>query len=143
MKDIFKEKELLQIMQDSSSTPDYLKRSARGLLQKLESGIKLKDTYPYPCQVWKLGDQTIMALGGELLVEYAIELKEIFGPDIFVLGYSNDIMAYIPSETVLKEGGYEGTRSPVFTTAWNMNIQTTILGEMTRLAQKAGVKAVK
>lgn len=135
--------DLLQIIQDSSSTPEYLKLSAKGLLQKLESGVKLKDRYPYPCQIWKLGEQTVMALGGELLVEYAIELKKVFGPDIFVLGYSNDIMAYIPSETVLKEGGYEGTRSPVFTTAWNMNIQTTILGEMTRLAQKAGVRAVK
>lgn len=135
--------ELLQIMSDSSSTPDYLKRSAAGLLQKLESGIKLKDSYPYPCQVWKLGDQPVMSLGGELLVEYAIELKKTFGPDIFVFGYSNDVMAYIPSETVLKEGGYEGTRSPVFTTAWNMNIQKSILDEMTRLAAKAGVKSVK
>jgi hypothetical protein len=84
-----------------------------------------------------------MALGGELLVEYAIELKKTFGQDIFVFGYSNDVMAYIPSETVLKEGGYEGTRSPVFTTAWNMNIQKSILEEMTRLAVKAGVKPVK
>ena len=131
--------ELLTVMDVSSKTPDYLKRSAKTLLQKLEQGETLKDTYPYPCQVWKIGDQPVMSLGGELLIEYAINLKKIFGPDIFVIGYSNDVMAYIPSETVLKEGGYEGTRSPVFTTSWNANIQTAILGEMSRLAQKAGV----
>lgn len=135
--------ELLKLMEASSSTPDYLKRSAKGLLQKLERGETLKDTYPFPCQVWKLGNQALMALGGELLVEYSLDLKKVFGPDIFVLGYSNDIMAYIPSETVLKEGGYEGTRSPVFTTAWNMNIQSVILGEMARLAEKAGIQPKK
>jgi len=135
--------ELLKIMDASSTTPDYLKRSAKVLLQRLERGETLKDSYPYPCQVWKIGDQPIMALGGELLIEYAIELKKIFGPDIFVLGYSNDVMAYIPSETVLKEGGYEGTRSAIFTVQWNLNIQSAILGEMARLAEKAGVQPGK
>ena len=137
------EEELLEILQESSSTPAYLKRNAKFLLQKLEQGEKLKDTYPYPCEVWKMGDQILMALGGELLIEYAIELKKVFGPDIFVLGYSNDIMAYIPSETVLKEGGYEGTRSAIFTAPWNLNIQSVILGEMIRLAEKAGVHPKK
>ena len=135
--------ELLKIMDASSTTPDYLKRSAKVLIQRLDRGETLKDSYPYPCQVWKIGDQPIMALGGELLIEYAIELKKIFGPDIFVLGYSNDVMAYIPSETVLKEGGYEGTRSAIFTTPWNINIQSAILGEMARLAEKAGVQPAK
>ena len=135
--------ELLIQMDPSSKTPDYLKRSANALLHRLEIGEILKDSYPYPCQVWKLGDQAIMALGGELLIEYAIKLKNIYGPDIFVMGYSNDVMAYIPSETVLKEGGYEGTRSPIFTTPWNMNIESTILAEIARLAEKAGVQPEK
>jgi hypothetical protein len=135
--------DLLKEMEPSSKTPDYLKRSAKELLKRLERGEILKPFYPYPCLVWKLGDQAVMALGGELLVEYALELKKTFGPDIFVMGYSNDIMAYIPSETVLKEGGYEGTRSPVYTTAWNMNIQSSILAEMARLAVIAGIKPVK
>ena len=29
----------------------------------------------------------------------------------FVLGYSNDVMSYIPSEIIIKEGGYEGNTS--------------------------------
>ncbi|MCE5344726.1 MAG: neutral/alkaline non-lysosomal ceramidase N-terminal domain-containing protein [Bacteroidales bacterium] len=135
--------ELLEIMKDSSPTPGYLKVSAKCLLQRLERGETLKNTYPYPCEVWKVGDQPIFALGGELLVQYAIDLKKVFGPDIFVLGYTNDVMAYIPSETVLREGGYEGTRSPIFTTSWNTNIPATILQEMSRLAEKAGVQPVK
>ncbi len=30
------------------------------------------------------------------------------GENVWVSGYSNDVMAYIPSLRVLKEGGYEG-----------------------------------
>jgi hypothetical protein len=135
--------QLLKEIEPSSKTPDYLKRAARELIKRLDQGETIKDSYPYPCEVWKLGDQVIMALGGELLVQYAIDLKKTFGPDIFVMGYSNDIMAYIPSETVLREGGYEGTRSPVYTTPWNINIQSAILTEMARLAEQAGVTPVK
>jgi len=131
--------ELLEIMGESSKYHDYLKRTAKTLLTRIERGETLKSSYPYPCQIWKIGDQAIMSLGGELLIEYAIELKKVFGPDIFVLGYSNDVMAYIPSETVLKEGRYEGTRSAIFTTPWHSNIQSVILGEMARLAEQAGV----
>jgi len=96
-------------------------------------------SYPYPVQVWKLGHQSIISLGGEVLVGYAIALKEIFGKNIFVMGYSNDVMAYIPTASVLAEGGYEGTRSPIFTTPWAANIESRILGEVLTLAEQAGI----
>ena len=132
--------ELIKIMEPSSNTPEYLKLNAKELIKRLDRGETLKNYYPYPCQVWKMGDQTVMALGGELLVDYANDLKKTFGPDIFVMGYTNDVMAYIPSERVLREEGYEGTRSAIFTTPWHMNIQSTILKEMARLAELAGVE---
>ncbi len=135
--------ELLGLISDTSSTLPYLKQTARTLIQRLERGEKFVNYYPYPCQVWKLGDQAIMALGGELVIEYAIELKNLFGPDIFVLGYTTDVMAYIPSVTILKEGGYEGTRSVFFTTPWSINIQSTILEEMSKLAKQAGIQPAK
>ncbi len=135
--------DLLQHISDTSDTPDYLKLTAKTLLQRLDRGEVFDTVYPFPCQVWSVGNQAIIALGGELVIEYAIELKKIFGQDIFVMGYSNDIMAYIPSETILKEGGYEGTRSPFFTTPWNMNIQSAIINEMIRLAEKAGIQVLK
>ncbi len=135
--------ELLGLIQDTSSTLPYLKQTARTLIQRLDRGEVFGDSYPYPCQVWKLGDQAIMALGGELVIEYTIDLKNLFGPDIFVLGYTTDIMAYIPSETILNEGGYEGTRSVFFTTPWKKNIHSAIIAEMSKLAREAGIQPVK
>lgn len=135
--------ELKAIMSDVSDTPDYLKADARVLLSKLEKGEKLMNSYPYPVQVWKLGEQAIVTLGGEVLVGYANELKKIFGQDMFVFGYSNDVMAYIPTTTVWKEGGYEGTRSPIFTTPWASNIEDVIITEVKKLAKNAGLKELK
>ncbi|HNR42326.1 MAG TPA: hypothetical protein PKL65_08845, partial [Bacteroidales bacterium] len=87
--------------------------------------------------------QIIMALGGELVVEYALELKKRFGQDVFVMGYTNDVMAYIPSDTILSEGGYEGTRSVFFTRAWSRNTQTAIINEMSSLAGKLGITPIE
>jgi neutral ceramidase len=122
---------------------------ATHLIEKVERDPVLLNSYPYyPCQVWKLGDQPVMVLGGELVVAYSLELKKIFGPNIFVMGYSNDLMSYIPSATIIKEGGYEGATSQRgygMPGVWSESIESTILQEMTRLGEqimipKAGAK---
>jgi neutral ceramidase len=128
--------ELLQIMDESSDYPRYLKVKADVLHSQLEKGESIKTSYPYPVQVWQLGDQKIVSLGGELVIDYAIELKRIFGRDAFVMGYSNDVMAYIPSARIIEEGGYEGSRSAVFTTPWHPNIENRIIHEVVQLANQ-------
>jgi neutral ceramidase len=123
----------------------YQKRWASNQLRRLKEYGYLLRSYPYPVEIWKLGDQVIMALGGELTVEYSLELKKLFGPDIFVLGYVNDDMAYIPSETILKEGGYEGESSQMvygLPSKWAPGIEAKIINEIKRLALKTGVKTV-
>lgn len=123
--------------------PDYLKEYAKIWIARLDKGEKIKDSYPYPVQAWKIGNQPLFALGGELLVGYSLELKKIFGSDIFVMGYSNDVMGYIPTKVVLAEGGYEANRSPLFTTQWAASIEDNILSEATKLAESIGIKTVE
>src|SRR5690606_36563720 len=74
------------------SSTGYQQRWAQRLQEQLKSGQSFPTSYPFPVQVWKMGDQAIMTLGGETVVEYAIQLKRIFGQDIFVMGYTNDVM---------------------------------------------------
>lgn len=119
--------ELLKTAEESSGSN---KRWATRLLNQLDRGDSLMHSYPYPVQVWQLGDQLIFSLGGELVIEYAIKLKEIYGQSIFVLGYSNDVMSYIPSARILLEGGYEGERSQKtygLPASWAPDIETKIL----------------
>lgn len=121
----------------------YQKRWATRMLNKLEQEGPLRTFYPYPVEVWKLGDQTIIALGGEVTVGYAIRLKQIFGQDIFVLGYSNDVMAYIPTGKILREGGYEGRTGQMvygLPATWAPGIEARILYQVIQTADKAGVK---
>ena len=68
---------------------------------------------PYACPVQVVrfgGDLTLVALGGEAVVDYSLRLKrELAGPAaVWVAGYSNDVFGYLPSRRVTREGGYEG-----------------------------------
>jgi hypothetical protein len=78
-------------------------------LDQLNAGKKFVRTYSYPVQAWRFGDaQTLITLGGEPVVDYDLKFKRTFGARTWVAGYCNDVMTYIPSVRVLKEGGYEG-----------------------------------
>ncbi len=85
-------------------------RHARQLLETLDRDGRIADRYPYPVQVWQFGsDLTLIALGGEVVVDYALRFKRQYGwTDTWVAGYSNDVMGYIGSRRVIEEGGYEG-----------------------------------
>lgn len=133
------ENELAKIAEEST---DFTKQCAEFLLKKMRSGELLERTYDYPLQVWQIGDQPIVIMGGEVVIEYAIKLKRIFGNKLFVLGYSNDVMAYIPSTIILNEGGYEGDSSQMvygLPSKWEENIEKLILEEVMRLADQAGL----
>lgn len=92
------------------STNRFEVARAKLLQRQMEKKGALNGSYPYPIGHWKLGEQIdFVILGGEVVVDYALRLKrEMSGPRTWVAGYSNDVMAYIPSLRVLKEGGYEG-----------------------------------
>ncbi len=67
-------------------------------------------------QVWAFGsDLTLIALGGEVVVDYARRLaREFPGRRLWVAGYSNDVFGYVPSLRVLREGGYEGGDAMIY-----------------------------
>lgn len=132
-----------ELARHAESATGYQKRWAERMLEKAERGESFRESYPFPLQVWRMGDQNIFALGGELLVDYSIQLKEMFGYDSIVMGYSNDVMAYIPTAEVLHEGGYEGASSQVvygLPAKWSYDIETRILSQMTDLAKTIGIE---
>ena len=102
--------ELMHRLEDKSDRNASRRRHAEYMLAILKRDGKLPDRYPYPVQVWRFGrDLKMIALGGEVVVDYSLRLKAQHGwDDTWVAGYCNDVFAYIPSLRVLKEGGYEG-----------------------------------
>ncbi|MFH1717612.1 MAG: hypothetical protein ABIF19_09700, partial [Planctomycetota bacterium] len=99
-----------QLEQQAKSNDKYERRHAEVLLRELDETGTIRKTYPYLVQVVRFGDDlTMVALAGEVVVDYSLRLKkELAGPVVWVAGYSNDVFGYIPSLRVLREGGYEG-----------------------------------
>jgi hypothetical protein len=109
------------------------------LLEEIDAGRPLKQEYRYPVQLWRLGDEIEwFFLGGEVVVDFAIRTKsERRGTETWMAGYSNDVMAYIPSRRVLNEGGYEGGGAMVYygqPTVWSEMVEEQIMEEVQRLA---------
>ncbi|HOV32033.1 MAG TPA: neutral/alkaline non-lysosomal ceramidase N-terminal domain-containing protein [Candidatus Hydrogenedens sp.] len=127
--------ELMQIYKDNNRE-GYIRRSANDMLKDLEQGIPLPTSYPYPIQVWNIGGLPMIVLGGEVVVDYAIRIKQEVANKAMVLGYSNDLMSYIPSARIIKEGGYEGDTSQLeykMPAKWKEEIEELIINTIARL----------
>jgi hypothetical protein len=124
---------------------DYRTRWARRTVTLIRRGEPLPDACPYGLQAWNIGGWPLFALGGELTAGYAIRLKRTYGEHAFVLGYTNDVMAYIPTEAILEEGGYEGRTSMMafgLPAPWLPGIEELICKSMEDVAGQAGIPCV-
>lgn len=131
----------------AAAKPSYSQRWASRLLGLIKSGHEFPTTYPFPAQVWRIGKRQLwITLGGEVCVDYALGLKKHYGSEIWVAGYCNDVMAYIPSLRVLEEDipprassrwGYEGNTSMMVygmpCHRWDSSIETSIVESVERL----------
>ncbi len=88
----------------------YVARHARLMDEIRARDGKLPTMQKMPLQVWRFGtDLTLVTLGGEVVVDYALRLRRDFpGDHVWPVGYANDVFGYVPSRRVLDEGGYEG-----------------------------------
>jgi neutral ceramidase len=124
---------------DRRSKQFAVRNRAEHYLRMLDRGEKIDNEYRYyPVQAWRLGELTWVALGGEVVVDYSLRLQRELGRDrpLWIAGYANDVMAYIPSLRVLKEGGYEGDTSMIpygMPSKWGPEIEERIVAEVHRL----------
>jgi neutral ceramidase len=122
-----------------ASSDRYEKQHAERMLARMEKEGRLPVSYPYPVQAVRFGGTlTLVALGGEVVVDYSLRLKrELAGPAVWLAGYSNDVMGYIPSERVLAEGGYEGGGAMRFSVThpgpWAAGLEEQIVGKVKEL----------
>jgi hypothetical protein len=128
-----------QLANDAASKKPYVAVRARLLLEKMKEQGSLRGNYPYPVQIWRLGnDLRWVTLGGEVVVDYSLRIKKEIGPGkTWVMGYANEVMAYIPSLRVLKEGGYEGGGAMIYyglPTVWGPQIEVRIMAAVYDLA---------
>ncbi len=102
--------------EEKAKKMDAVGHHARVNLARLDRGEKLPTKVDYPVQTWAFGDSLAMVhLAGEVVVDYALRLKdELDRRRLWVTAYANNNPCYIPSERVLKEGGYEGGGAMIY-----------------------------
>ncbi len=84
-------------------------RWAEFLIQTKQEMGRLPETVPMPIHTWRFGDDlTWVFLGGEVVIDYQLQLeKELPSNQVWVAAYSDDVFAYVASERMRGEGGYE------------------------------------
>lgn len=85
-------------------------RKANYLLEQLEQKGSIELTQNCPLNVARFGNDLLFVfVSGETVLDYARRCQFEFGGQmVWVAGYNNDVFAYLPSQRVLIEGGYEG-----------------------------------
>ncbi|MBS0266861.1 MAG: HEAT repeat domain-containing protein [Planctomycetes bacterium] len=110
---------------------------ARVQQARLERGEALRTKISYPVQTWSFGSSlALVFLPGEVVVDYALRLKhDLDGSRLWINSYSNDAPCYIPSERILKEGGYEGGVAMIYydqPTKFASGLEQQIVGAVQR-----------
>jgi hypothetical protein len=100
---------------DLANKNPFIVRRARAMLKAYDEGHPVRAT-PYPVQAIRFGNgPVLLALGGEVVIDYNLRAKREYAKTKLIVGaYSNDVMCYIPSLRVLKEGGYEAVDSMIY-----------------------------
>jgi hypothetical protein len=134
-------RDMLQAGRSSGDRPTRTK--AEYLLARLERSESFAASYPCPLHAARLGDGLLLvALGGEPVVDYARAIKRRYaapGRVVWVAGYANDMFGYVPTARVLRDGGYEGTRSVLWSALPAPFAETTeerVLGDVDRLVKQ-------
>ena len=127
----------------AKSSNGFEARHAQRCLDALAANRGQLPDYELPLEVIRLGKKlTLVAVGGETVVDFSLRLKRELSTDgeiVWVAGYSNEIVCYIPSRSVLLEGGYEAAGAMLYTSLpgpFAEDVEERIIASILRQATK-------
>ena len=114
------------------------------LLALLNRGARIPQSYAAPFSVWQFGsDLSWIGLPEEAVSEYVPLLQETLkDKSLWISGYCNDVSGYLPTRTIMKQGGYE-TRGLISDTeaGWFAPaVESVLLEEVSLMVDEAKVK---
>ena len=92
----------------------YVRRHAQLMIDEIARDGGLRTVEPAALHVLRVGQLPIVAIGGEVVVDYALAIKRRYGDATWVAGYTDAVYGYLPSVRVLREGGYEGGEAMLY-----------------------------
>jgi len=129
------------------SADKYIQRRAKLMLEAYNKSWDVSH-FPYPLQVVRFNnDLTILAMSGEVVIDYSLKMKKEYSKEnLFVGGYCNEVMCYIPSRRVLDEGGYEPNESMIYDGLpgpFANDVEEKIVSAIHRIMKNVGAKTSK
>lgn len=106
-----------RLVEMSKSDSKFERHFAKTMLDILQAKNRLPETYPAPVHFWGFGDELVwIFLGGEVVVDYQMRLEKEFSQytNVWVAAYVDDCFAYVASERIRNEGGYEAETSMLY-----------------------------
>lgn len=121
----------------------YEKRRAKLITEAMNKGWDIS-AHSYPVQAMRIGNKlTILSLSGETVVDYALNAKKHYpGEQLFVAGYCNQVVCYIPTERIIEEGGYEPVSSMIYygmPGPFEKSVEAKVNAAIRTVMQKIGV----
>lgn len=104
-------------LEAAKSDPNvHRRRWAESMLATWQKMGRLPETYPDPIHTWQFGKELVWVfLGGEVVVDYQMRLEQELPADqVWVAAYTDDVFAYVASERMRAEGGYEVDFSMIY-----------------------------
>lgn len=129
------------------SQDKYRQRRARLILEAYNKGWDMSKIQ-YPIQAVCFGNDLIfIGLGGEVVVDYALFIKNEYpGQNLFIAGYANEVMLYIPTVRILNEGGYEPNSSMIYKglqAPLKNNVEQKVKNAIITVLEDIGIKTGK
>lgn len=86
----------------------FLVEWGREMLRIRDEGGEFLKTRELTVHTLSIGDFVLVGLGGEICVGYSLRFKRELAPrPCIIAGYSNGMIGYIPTASMMPEGGYE------------------------------------
>jgi hypothetical protein len=120
----------------------YVQRHAQMMLDVIAREGRTVTAEPAPLHVLRLGPLSLVALSGEVVVDYALAIRRKYGGGTWVAAYTDSVFGYVPSVRVLREGGYEGGDAMMYfgrPGPFADTVETTVLGGVDALMAAAGI----
>jgi hypothetical protein len=138
----------LETYQKEILSDDWIaQRRAKLMLEAYNKGWDVTK-FPYPVQAIRFNnDLTILGMSGEVVVDYDLKMKkEYAGENLFVAGYCNEVICYIPSKRILNEGEYEVDWSMAYyghSGPFAPNVEDLVTGALHRVMKGVGLNLRK
>lgn len=108
------------VVNDAASLAEWGDRFRRAVAtwrQRMIEGVqtgKARDTREAELITVCLGDLTLLGMNAEVFSRFTDDLRQSTGRKLYVIGYANGDMGYIPTQAAYDEGGYEVEIAHIF-----------------------------